>query len=116
MKKMLKEDSNDPVYIAKMKETILEDFTARINTNVDGSFLMLATALDPHWKDLKVISKEGRERTFKRLRDEMSSLEKSSQANNDEPPKPKRRLLDFDESDEEIEEEADVLDTELTRF
>ena len=67
MKKMLKEDSSDPVYIAKMKETILDDFTARINKNVDGNFLLLATALDPHWKDLKVINKSGRDKTFKRF-------------------------------------------------
>ena len=118
MKKLLKEDLSDPVYIGKMKEAILEDFTTRLNTNVDGNFLLLATALDPHWKDLKVISKEGRERAFKRLREEMSSLEKFSRAKKDEPApsKPKRRLLDFDESDEELEEEKDALDTELTRF
>ena len=30
--------------------------------------------------------------------------------------KPKRRLLDFDESDEESDPEADDLDAELTRF
>ena len=65
-----------------------------------------------------MISKDGRERAFKRLRDEMSSLEKSSRAKKDEPalPKPKRTLLDFDESDKELEEETDALDTELTRF
>ena len=40
MKKVLKEDSNDPVYIAKMKEIKLKDFTARINANVEGSFSM----------------------------------------------------------------------------
>ena len=119
LKKLLKEDLSDSVYIGKIKGTILEDFTTRINTNVDGNFLLLATALDPHWKDLKVISKDGRERTFKKLRNEMSSLEKSSRAKKNEPaapPKPKRRLLDFDESEEELEEETDALDTELTRF
>ena len=116
MKKMLKEDSSDPVYIAKMKETILDDFTARINKNVDGNFLLLATALDPHWKDLKVINKVGRDKTFKRLREAMSSLEMSSRADAVDAPKPKRRLLDFDPSDEESDEDTDLLDTELSRF
>ena len=48
----------------------------------------------------------------------MSSLEKSSRAKKDEHalPKPIKRLLDFDESNEKLEEETDVLDTELTRF
>ena len=75
LKKLLKEDLSDSVYIGKMKGTILEDFTTRINTNADGNFLLLATALDPHWKDLKVISKDGRERTFKRLFSVQSSQE-----------------------------------------
>ena len=118
MKKLLKEDSNDPVYIAKLKESILDDITERVNTNVDVNFLLVATALDPHWKDLKVVNKSGRERAFKRLRDKMSSLELPRPAKDDRTPKPKRRLLDFDESEEEYseEEETDELDSELTRF
>ena len=57
MKKLLKPDNSDPVYIAKLKEVILEDFVKRANSNIDGNFLLLATALDPRWKDLKVITK-----------------------------------------------------------
>ena len=48
----------------------------------------------------------------------MSSLEKPRQAEKNEHAllKQIRRLLDVDESDEELEEETDALDTELTRF
>ena len=34
MKKLLKHDNSDPVYIAKLKEVILEDFVKRANSNI----------------------------------------------------------------------------------
>lgn len=40
IKKLLKEDSSDPMYIASLKETILEDFVERANSKVDGNFLL----------------------------------------------------------------------------
>ena len=117
MMKLLKPDSSDPVYIAKLKEVILEDFAKRTNSNVDGNFLLLATALDPWWKDLKGITKESRERAFGRLKKEMMSLQPStsSGAEQEQQSKQKRRLLDFYASDESIEEE-DELDAELSRL
>ena len=45
MKKMLQEDSSDPLYIARMKEVILEDFNRRVAKNIDKDFFLLATAL-----------------------------------------------------------------------
>ena len=117
MKKLLKPDNSDPVYIAKLKEVILEDFVKRANSNIDGNFLLLATALDPRWKDLKVIAKESRDRAFGRLKKEMMSLQPSTSSGTEQEQqsKPKRRLLDFDASDESIEEE-DELDAELSRL
>ena len=117
MKKLLKPDNSDPVYIAKLKEVILEDFVKRANSNIDGNFLLLATALDPRWKDLKVITKESRDRAFGRLKKEMMSLQPSTSSGTEQEQesKPKRRLLDFDASDESIEEE-DELDAELSRL
>ena len=117
MKKLLKPDNSDPVYIAKLKEVILEDFVKRANSNIDGNFLLLATALDPRWKDLKVITKESRERAFGRLKKEMMSLQPSTSSGTEQEQesKPKKRLLDFDASDESIEEE-DELDAELSRL
>ena len=46
----------------------------------------------------------------------MASLKQSSLPVEEASLKPKRRLLDFDESDEESDPEADDLDAELTRF
>ena len=69
----------------------------------------MATVLDPRWKDRKVISNEARDRAFGRLKTEPSTF--SAQ---ERPSKPIKRLLNFDESDESIEEK-DELDDELSR-
>ena len=50
---------------------------------------------------------------FRRLKSEMMSLELSTSSAQERPSKPKSRLLDFNESDESLEEE-DRLDTELS--
>ena len=47
MKKMMQVDSNDSIYIARLKEVILNDFNRRIEINVDVNFFLLAAFLDP---------------------------------------------------------------------
>ena len=116
MKKMMQIDSSDSVYIAKMKAVILDDFNKRIATNVDQDFFLLATLLDPRWKELKMVAKQGRDGAYERIRREMSSLEQSSMPTKEVEPKPKRRLLDFDQSDDEESDNDDALDAELRRF
>ena len=71
-KKMLQEDSSDHLYIARMKEVIPEDITRRNTKNIDTDFSLLATALDPRWKDLKMIKRHERDLVFARLQSEMS--------------------------------------------
>ena len=99
-----------------MKEVILEDFNNRIETNVDVDFFLLATFLDPRWKELRMVSKQRRENAFER---EMSSfMQTTSPVKAVDPEPKKRKLLDFDESDESCEagDEEDVMDAELKRF
>ena len=117
MKKMLQEDSSDPLYIARMKEVILEDFNRRVAKNIDTDFFLLATALDPRWKDLKMIRRSERDLVFTRLQREMSILTKPNLAAEEVSSKPKkRRLLDFDESDDEESDKEDPMEAELKRF
>ena len=59
MKKMMQEDSSDPLYIARMKQVNLQDFNRRIAKNIETDFFLMATALDPRWKDLKMIKRHG---------------------------------------------------------
>ena len=65
---------------------------------------------------MKVKTKESRDRAFGRLK-KMMSLQPSTSSGTEQEQqsKPKRRLLDFDASDESIEEE-DELDAELSRL
>ena len=96
-----------------MKEAILEDFVERDNNNVDSDFLHLATALDPQWKDIKVNNKSGREGCWRKLRAELKGEEDVARDKADAP-KPKRRLLDINKSDNYSDGESKM--DELTRF
>ena len=115
MKKMMQVESSDSVYMANMKTVILNDFNKRIATNVDVDFFLLAALLDPRWKELKMVRKPQRDEAYERVRKEMSDLGSSLPVQEVSPKPKKRRLLDFDESDEEGGED-DALDAELRRF
>ena len=43
MKKMMQEDSSDPLYIARMKQVILQDFNRRIAKNIDTDWQLHLT-------------------------------------------------------------------------
>ena len=88
-----------------MEGAIFEDFVERANNNVDGYFLHLATAHNPQWKDLKVNNKSGREGGRRKLRADLDLLKGEEDVARDkvDAPKPKRRLLDINESDDLME-------------
>ena len=83
---------------------------------MDNDFLHLATALDPQWKDLKVNNKCGREGCWRKLRAELVLLKGEEDVARDkvDAPKPKRRLLDINKSDNYSDGESKM--DELTRF
>ena len=89
------------------KEAVLEDFVERGNNNVDGNFLHLATALDPQCKDLKESSREG---CLRKMRAALDLLKGEEDVVRDkvDAPKPKRRLLDINESDDESDGESKI--------
>ena len=90
----------------------MRTFVERANNNVDGDFLHLATALDPQWK----VIKSSRERCWRKLSAEMDLLKGEEDLARDmvDAPKPKRRLLDIIESNDESDGESEM--DELTRF
>ena len=96
-----------------MKEAILEDFVGRADNVVDNKFLHLATALDPQWKDLKESSREGCLRKMRAALDLLKGEEGFARDKVDAP-KPKKRLLDINESDDDSDGESKV--DELTSF
>ena len=102
-----------------MKEAILEDFVGRANNVVDNDFLHLATALDPQRKDLKVNNKCGRKGCWRKLRAQLDLQKREEDVARDkvDAPKPKRRLLDINESDYESDGRTDESKMdELTKF
>ena len=82
----------DIKHIASLKEAILENFVERANSNVDGNFLHLATALDPQWKDLKESSREGCLRKMRAALDLLKGEEGVARDKVDAP-KPKKDCL-----------------------
>ena len=101
-----------------MKEAILEDFLETAINNVDGDFLHLVTALDPQWEDLKLNNKSGREGCLRKLRAKLDLLKGQEDVSRDkvDVPKPKRRLLDINESDYQSDGETESKMGELTKF
>ena len=92
--------------------------TGRANNVLNNDFLHLATALDPQWKDLKENNKSGREGCWRKLRAELDLLKGEEDVARDkvDAPKPKRRLLDINESDYESDGETESKMDELTKF
>ena len=117
IKKHLSSCDDDPFYIISMKLIVLDDFKDRTQLNLNFDFLMRATALDPRFLKLKVLTdKTARDRVFERLGDEareyLDRAEDVEKVRLIEPLVKKRKMgLDWSESDSgESEEEDEVLD------
>lgn len=115
IKKLLKMDEEDTSYISEMKEIILKDFKDRSAKNLDGKFLLKTTALDPRFKNLKVLDvKEARDKVFQELEKEAKKMAKDKDTETikevEDITKVKKRKmgLDFDESDEDGEEYDEI--------
>jgi hypothetical protein len=122
LKNLFKPDDEDAMYIANMKEEMLDDFKRRVADNLNGEFLLKATALDARFKNLKVTQhKEARDEIFNNLEKELRELiektptQKDSEDNQEAPKKKMKIGLDFDESDEETEMD-DIAKKEITAY
>ena len=107
--KVMVAKEDDPNYICEMKAVMLTDFKERVSDLLDLGFLMKSAALDPRFKNMKVVdSKVRREAVFRELEDEIGDYVRDQQEKLTETdvlmkdPKRKRNLcLDFDVSDDE---------------
>ena len=112
MQKHLKVNEEDPGYISQMKKDMLEDFRERCADNLDMEFLCKTSALDPRFKNLKVLKdKSARDKVFEGLEGEAKAAADSVKDNKEPVDKKKRKLeygLDFDQSDEEDSDQDDV--------
>ena len=99
-----------------MKTVILNDFNKRIDKNVDQKFFLMATLLDPRWKELKMVRQPARDGAYERVRREMESLPVKEVEVEPKPKKRKMLELDFDNESDEDGDEDDALDAELRSF
>ena len=113
----------DPSYIATLKQSILDDIQPRISKNLNYQLLVRATALDPRFKNLKVLSsKVERQEIFKSIEDEMrhlteTDLAKENEKEMEDSAAKKRKLgLEFYESDSEEENDFDEVKTEIQLY
>ena len=75
MKSIMKEmvaKEDDPNYICEMKAVMITDFKERVKDLLDLGFLMKTVALDPRFKNIKVVENKNRkEAVFRELEGEM---------------------------------------------
>ena len=119
--KVLKESEDDPTYISEMKIIMLADFKVRVQDLLDLTFLMKAVALDPRFKNMKVLDdKHKRDDIFKKLETEMTDhIDGVKTVDERGPTEKKRKLcLDFDESDddEDLGASQDIIKREIASY
>ena len=125
----LEPSSSDMTLIADLKCAMLADWYTRKEMYINENVMKKSTALDPRFKDLKVIAKTDRETVYDELEAEMRDLinkdqksESEDEEDNDdisEPdPKKPKMSLDFYESDDEEEgdENEDVVKKEIQKY
>ena len=100
---------------------ILPDFEVRVQDLLDLTFLMKAVALDPRFKNMKVLDdKHKRDDIFKKLETEMTDhIDGVKTVDERGPTEKKRKLcLDFDESDddEDLGASQDIIKREIASY
>ena len=107
----MKPSDEDPVYIAKLKENILDDFLIRVSEDVNFEVLEKCTALDVRYKNLKVVEKSRRNKVFETLESEMRVIKMCETSNEDSTAtmvsKKQKMDLNFSESEDEDSTEYD---------
>ena len=127
IKKKIEPDDNDPRWLSELKDAMMEDFVARTEKDLNWKLLHKATAVDPRFKNLKVIPDWKRENVWAELKAEMEILHSNNFSSSDiiedgdsQPSLKKRHTcLDFSESESSSDEEngpEDVVRAELDNF
>ncbi|XP_003442878.1 zinc finger BED domain-containing protein 1 [Oreochromis niloticus] len=111
---------DDPVYVLRFKKVFTTDLgQRRDSTNL--TWLKIATALDPRFKDLKCLSKDERREVWASVHDLVMAETHAHQpsAQTTEEPSPKKRKISIcllGTSDSDSEEEEDSVDRCLDRY
>ncbi|KAJ8374531.1 hypothetical protein SKAU_G00051110 [Synaphobranchus kaupii] len=95
---------DDPAYVLRFKTTFSEDLNKR-KENLNITWLKVATALDPRFKDLKCMPRAEREEVWRVLCEVLNNREPPRAEVEPEPPKKKMALL-LMATDSESDDEA----------
>ena len=64
---MTANEEDDPGYIVKFKAASVNDISERLTDLISIEILQIATTLDPRFKNLKCLSDDSEERTWRSL-------------------------------------------------
>nr|XP_014267406.2 zinc finger BED domain-containing protein 1-like [Maylandia zebra] len=110
--RIMETSDDDPVYVLRFKKIFTTDLAQRRDSS-NLTWLKIATALDPRFKDLKCLSKDERREVWASVHDLLMSETDAHQpsAQTTEEPSPKKSkmsicLLGSPDSDKEEEEDA----------
>ncbi|KAI4892351.1 hypothetical protein NFI96_018662 [Prochilodus magdalenae] len=118
--RVMEPSDDDPVYVVRFKTVFTTDLTKRKDTT-NLTWLKIATALDPRFKDLKCLPKDERSEIWASLHNlmmaEMPAQQPSAEATETQPSK-NRRMSAFllGSSDTDTDEEEESIEQCLDRY
>lgn len=116
--RVMEPSDDDPVLILRLKKVFSEDLAKR-KENANLSWLKLATALDPRFKDLKCLPKSERAEVWSSLTDLLKENERpqtKSPETTDVPAKKMRIFLQAASSDSDTDEEEENIQSLMNRY
>ena len=123
LKRVLEVTEDDPVYIAKFKRDLGLDLERRCDANLNEELLRKASFFDKRYFSLKFLSEEERVTVLEEIRLELKDLEEKAKTQqllevhdevNQNPPKKRRLLGSWSDSDDE--EEVQNAEAELASY
>uniref|UniRef100_A0A3P9AS52 BED-type domain-containing protein n=1 Tax=Maylandia zebra TaxID=106582 RepID=A0A3P9AS52_9CICH len=118
--RIMEPSDDDPVYVLRFKKIFTTDLAQRRDSS-NLTWLKIATALDPRFKDLKCLSKDERREVWASVHDLLMSETDAHQpsAQTTEEPSPKKSKMSIcllGSPDSDTEEEEDAIDCCLNLY
>ncbi|KAL1265940.1 hypothetical protein QQF64_003967 [Cirrhinus molitorella] len=117
--KIMEATEDDPAYVVKFKNDFTSDLSKR-KDSTNLTWLKIATAIDPRFKDLKCLPKDERNEVWaslsKLLMAESPGKQESKETTDQHPPKKRRISVLLVSSDSESDEEEESIEQCLNRY
>uniref|UniRef100_A0A8C1D0C7 Uncharacterized protein n=2 Tax=Cyprinus carpio TaxID=7962 RepID=A0A8C1D0C7_CYPCA len=117
--KIMESTEDDPAYVVKFKNDFTSDLSKR-KDSTNLTWLKIATAIDPRFKDLKCLPKDERNEVWaslsKLLMAQSPGKQESKKTTDQQPPKKRRISVLLVSSDSESDEEEESIEQCLNRY